>query len=225
MVKTTASSPSVAKRAQRLYRAAPPVSRVLQSLRPYISPFDDLLDQIPAGAHVLDVGCGAGLMLGLVAETCPNASGIGFDLNGHAIVAAQKMAANNGFADRIRFEHRLAGEAWPAGQFDVVCLVDVLHHVPPAQQQTIVEQSYTHVCPGGVLIYKDMAQRPLFSALWNRAHDLLLARQWVHYRAIAEVAGWLDTQGAQVVKKYGRSMGPYAHELIVARKPDAAAAA
>lgn len=209
--------------AQRLYRSAPTVARTLQSLRPYICPFDDLLGQIPEDAHVLDVGCGAGLLLGLVAQTYPHASGIGFDSSGHAILAAQKMAAANGFADRIRFEHRAVGDAWPTDRFDVVSLVDVLHHIPPAHQQSVIEQSFAHVRPGGVLIYKDMGQRPLFSALWNRAHDLVLARQWIEYRAIADVTQWLDAQGAQIVKTRARSMGPYAHELIVARKPDAAA--
>ncbi len=208
--------------AQRLYRSAPTVARTLQSLRPYICPFDDLLDQIPAEAHILDVGCGAGLLLGLVAQTYPHATGIGFDSSGHAILAAQKMAATNGFADRIRFEHRAVGDAWPTGPFDAVSLVDVLHHIPPEHQQSVIEQSFAHVCPGGVLIYKDMGQRPLFSALWNRAHDLVLARQWIHYRAIADVRRWLDAQGAQITKTDARSMGPYAHELIIAKKPDLA---
>ena len=224
MVDTTASQDSVAAMAQRLYRAAPPVARTLQSLRPYICPFDDLLDQIPDDAHVLDVGCGAGLLLGLVAQTYPHASGIGFDSSGHAILAAQTMAANNGFAGRIRFEHRAVGDAWPTGPFDVVSLVDVLHHIPPPHQQAVIEQSFAHVRPGGVMIYKDMAQRPMISALWNRAHDLVLARQWIHYRAIADVQRWLTAQGAHIGKTGARSMGPYAHELLVARKPDAVAA-
>jgi 2-polyprenyl-3-methyl-5-hydroxy-6-metoxy-1,4-benzoquinol methylase len=160
------------------------------------------------------------LLLGLIADTYPQASGIGFDSSGSAIAAAQTMAANNGLQDRIQFEHRAVGDAWPAGPFDVVSLVDVLHHIPPEHQRAVVEQSFAHVRPGGVLIYKDMGQRPLISALWNRAHDLILARQWIHYRAIAEVKGWLETDNAEIIKTDARSMGPYAHELIVARRPD-----
>lgn len=220
MVKTTVPQPSAAVTAQRLYRAAPPVSRALQSLRPYICPFDILLSAVPADSHMLDVGCGAGLLLGLVAAKYPDASGIGFDSSGHAILAAQKMAADNGYADRIRFEHRAVGDDWPAGRFDVVSLVDVLHHIPPALQQAAIEQSFAHVRPGGVMIYKDMGQRPRVSALWNRAHDLLLARQWIHYRAIADVQRWLEALGAQIVKSHAQSIGLYAHELIVVKKPD-----
>lgn len=224
MVAKTVPRPTAAAMAHRLYRTAPPVARALQSLRPFICPLDDLLGQVPADAHVLDVGCGAGLLLALVAETYPHASGIGFDASGHAILSAQKMAADNGFADRIRFEHRAVGDAWPVGKFDVVSLVDVLHHIPPAHHQLLIEQSFAHVRPGGVLIYKDMAQRPRFGALWNRAHDLVLARQWIHYCAIADVRRWLAAEDAQIVKAEARSMGPYAHELIVARKAEAAVA-
>ena len=218
MVGTMRQDDSVAAMAQRLYRSAPPVARALQSLRPYICPFDDLLSFVPANAHVLDVGCGAGLLLGLIADRYPQTSGSGFDSSSHAIAAAQKMSANNGFQDRITFEHRAVGDAWPEGPFDVVSIVDVLHHIPPAHQRDVIEQGFAHVRPGGVLIYKDMATRPLFSALWNRAHDLLLARQWIHYRSIDDVKRWVTAQGAQIVKAGARSLGPYAHELLVAKR-------
>jgi 2-polyprenyl-3-methyl-5-hydroxy-6-metoxy-1,4-benzoquinol methylase len=213
---------SVAAAAQRLYRGAPPVARTLQSLRPYICPFDDLLACIPPAAHMLDVGCGAGLLLGLVADRYPETSGIGFDTSGSAIAAARKMAASNGFENRMMFEQRAVGEAWPSGPFDVVSMVDVLHHIPRAHQHRVIEQCFAHVRPGGILLYKDMGQRPVFSALWNRAHDLVLARQWIHYRAVTEVCSWLGALGADVVRTDARSMGPYAHELVVAKRSHAA---
>jgi 2-polyprenyl-3-methyl-5-hydroxy-6-metoxy-1,4-benzoquinol methylase len=215
---------TVVTRAKRLYRSAPPLTRALQSARPFICPFDDLLEAVPPTAHVLDVGCGAGLMLGLVADLHPKASGIGFDSSGSAIAAAQRMTATSGFNGRLSFEQRAVGQEWPTGPFDVVSLIDVLHHIPPEHQRDVVEQSFGHVRSGGILIYKDMAQRPFFSALWNRAHDLVLARQWIHYRAIAEVQAWLGALGAEIVMTEARLMGPYAHEWIIARCPDKAAA-
>jgi 2-polyprenyl-3-methyl-5-hydroxy-6-metoxy-1,4-benzoquinol methylase len=215
---------TVVTRAKRLYRSAPPVTRILQSARPFICPFDDLLGAIPPTAHVLDVGCGAGLLLGLIADRHPKSSGVGFDSSGSAIAAAQRMAVNSGFNGRITFEQRAVGEVWPKGPFDVVSLVDVLHHIPPEYQREVVEQSFGYVRPGGILVYKDMAQRPFFSALWNRAHDLVLARQWIHYCAITEVEAWLRALGAEIVKTEGRSMGPYAHEWIIAKCPDTVAA-
>ena len=223
MIEPTGTQGSVSEAARRLYRGAPPVARGLQSLRPYICPFDDLLASVPADAHVLDVGCGAGLFLGLIADHHPAATGIGFDSSASAIAAARKMSLDNNFESRIAFEHRAVGDAWPEGPFDVVSIVDVLHHIPPAHQRDVIEQGFAHVRPGGVLIYKDMATRPLFSALWNRAHDLLLARQWIHYRSIDDVKRWVTAQGAQIVKTGTRSLGPYAHELLVAKRPETGA--
>jgi 2-polyprenyl-3-methyl-5-hydroxy-6-metoxy-1,4-benzoquinol methylase len=205
--------------ARQLYRRAPLKIRTLQSLRPYICPFEDLVRWAPASGRILDVGCGAGLLLGLIGRVRPEVQAIGFDADGGAIDAARQMADQHFPGGRIAFRHSLVGEPWPEGPFELVSMIDVLHHIPPAAQREAIATAYAHVRPGGWLVYKDMAKKPFFRAWWNRFHDLVIARQWIHYRAIGEVEGWLKTMDAEVVERSAKALGLYGHELIVARKP------
>ncbi len=89
----------------------------------------------------------------------------------------------------------------------------------PAAQREVIEDAYGHVAAGGLFVYKDMADRPLFRAWWNRFHDIVVARQWIHYRPIGEVEAWLKGLGAEIAEKSSKALGPYGHELIVAKRP------
>ena len=44
------------------------ISRLKISYRPYICPFKELLEDLPEGQKVFDIGCGSGMFLSLVAE-------------------------------------------------------------------------------------------------------------------------------------------------------------
>lgn len=214
------SRDAVLTAARALYRTSPGRARILQTLRPYICPFEDLLRWLPETGRLLDVGCGAGLFAGLAGYSRPAIRAVGFDAEPGAVAAAQAMAHAHFSDRRIAFQHSAVGDPWPEGPFEVVSMIDVLHHIPPDAQQDAVLQSFDHVAPGGMLLYKDMASSPLVPAWWNRLHDLVLARQWIHYRAIGDVENWLAARGARIVDRGSRRLGPYAHEYLVATKPE-----
>lgn len=205
--------------ARDLYRSAPARARTLQGLRPYICPFEDLIRWIPEEGRLLDVGCGAGLFLGLGGQARPRVTGVGFDADAEAVAAAQGMARAHFPDGRIAFRHSAVGDPWPEGPFDLVSMIDVLHHIPPPAQRGAILQAYGHVAPGGLFLYKDMAERPFFRAWWNRFHDIVVARQWINYRGIAEVEGWLRAEGAKIVDRSVTALGLYGHEWIVAKRP------
>lgn len=197
----------------------PSLLRRLQVYRPFICPFEHLLPLVPPGASLLDVGCGGGLWLGLLAKLGLVSSGHGFDTSAPAIRLAQAMAARLGAGSdggpKLTFERRSVADGWPAGSYDVVSVIDVMHHVPPTAQESVIREAANHVKPGGLLLYKDMNERPLGSALMNRLHDLILARQWIHYARIEDVQRWAERAG---LVKLGHADLPrlwYQHELMV----------
>src|SRR6187455_1904363 len=57
------------RQARDLYRETPAPGCWIQALRPHICPFDRLIDYVPNGICIIDVGCGSGLLLGLLAAT------------------------------------------------------------------------------------------------------------------------------------------------------------
>ena len=211
---------ALSRMAAGLYPEGPALFRALQRYRPYICPFETLIPEVPKGASVLDIGCGGGLFLGLVDAAGLKPAGTGFDVSPLAIRLAQGMAAKAGKAGaRLDFQRLDADEPWPDGQYDVIAMIDVIHHVPPAAQEAVIRRASAKVKPGGVFLYKDMVKRPLWRAAANRLHDLVLARQWIHYVPVEAVERWAAAEGLTLERSALINRWWYGHELRVFRRP------
>ncbi len=223
-----ATPASLSAVAESLYHGDGSFRARLARWRTHIAPFERIIAHVPSGASLLDVGCGSGLLLGLLAARRAIASGLGLDPSETAVGCARRMARRLATivpqgAAAIAFESVPSGGALPARGFDVVTLVDVLHHVRPENQIALVRRAAACVAPGGRLIYKDMARRPLIAAIANRAHDLILSRQWIHYVPIGDVAAALHDAGFTIVARENTRRLVYAHELLVAVRPEGVA--
>ena len=208
----------IAAIARQLYVKGPVVVQAMQHYRPYISPFEQLLPFVPPGSRVLDIGCGGGLFLGLLAQTGRVREGLGIDTSAAAIEVATEMTSRLPSGHAIRFEARSASTPLPEQAWDVVSLLDVMHHIPPPQQRLVLEQALSRVAPGGVFLYKDMASRPRWRALANRLHDLLIARQWIHYLPLARAIEWGAAKGFAVAQRRSTNRLWYGHEMVVFKR-------
>ena len=209
--------------ARRLYAGVPGFRGWVARHRPAVCPFEELLAALPPNGRVLDVGCGNGLLLALAASTGRCREGVGVDVAGGAVAVARAAAAANGLAG-LTFEQRRADEALPAGGFDAVTLVDVLHHVAPREREATVRAAAGCVAPGGVLVVKEMARRPRWRAFANWCHDLLLARQWIRHADLEAVDAW--AAGSGLVMEHAAPIHRlwYAHALRVYGRPPRAQA-
>lgn len=205
----------LSNRAKRLYTGERALSVQMQVLRPFICPFEEILPLVPEGASVLDAGCGAGLFLGLLADTGRISRGLGFDSSRAAISLAQHMANNLAAAATLDIQQIDATAPWPDGTYDVVSLIDVLHHVPLEHHSSVLGRATGCVRIGGLLLYKDMATRPRWRAACNQAHDLLLARQWINHVQIKWVDDWAAQNGFTKKAQGAASRFWYAHEWRV----------
>jgi 2-polyprenyl-3-methyl-5-hydroxy-6-metoxy-1,4-benzoquinol methylase len=213
--------------AKQVYVDGPLIGRKFQHWRPFISPFERLLPIVPVGSRVLDIGCGAGLLLGLLAQAGRLESGIGIDASASAIALANRMRdrlarTDAAAAARLEFRRLDVSEPWPTGPFDVVSIVDVMHHVPPAHWRSLVASLAAHVAPAGMLLYKDMCRRPRWRAFANRMHDLLVARQRIHYAPVESIETWAAEEGLQLTQSEQMNRLCYGHELRVFIRPPSA---
>jgi 2-polyprenyl-3-methyl-5-hydroxy-6-metoxy-1,4-benzoquinol methylase len=215
---STLTVADVAALARIIYANADGGIKYRQMLRPRICPLHILIGHVPAGARILDVGCGAGLFILLLVHLGRIRSAVGFDADRTAIATAQQIAAHLPNSELIQFEHRDANDAWPAGYFDVVCLIDVLHHVRPEHQAALFATAIDHVADGGILLYKDMARRPLWRAWANRLHDLLVVREWIYYAELEDIITWARKGGLCLAETGTIDMLWYRHEWCIFRR-------
>jgi len=201
----------------RLYETAPLPQRSLSALRPFICPLAPILQHVPVGARVLDIGSGNGLFLTTMAAVRGIAQGVGVEVSGRALQAARAVAARQGLP--LQFVQAAQPDQWPQESFDVVTMIDVMHHLPAALRRSFIEAAASRLRSGGRLVYKDMDMKPRWRAAWNNVHDLLLAREWVRLEPSGNVHAWATSAGLRPleIRRYAASM-LYGHELLVFEK-------
>lgn len=114
--------------------------------------------------RALDVGCGRGLVLLLVAERLPRGRAVGIDLwsradqSGNAEATTRANAAAEGVADRVEL---LTGDMralpFEDGSFDLVTSALAIHNLPDAQGRSQALDEILRVLrPGGRALLADL---------------------------------------------------------------------
>lgn len=204
--------------------------RLHLSVRYLVCPLHKIAAHVPSEGVIVDVGCGHGLFAQLLGRLSPKRRVIGFDLDAHKIgLAAQLGAAGRGFPNlEFRVEDAAQAQVPPA---QAVTILDVLYLVPYAAQEKLLADCAAKLAPGGVLLLKEIAERPrwkfwanwLEESLMVRVLRLTAGRGGFYFRTRAGWQELLTRLGLQV-STIELDRGYYhAHVLFVGRKPGAAA--
>ncbi|HEX7353269.1 MAG TPA: class I SAM-dependent methyltransferase [Mycobacteriales bacterium] len=98
------------------------------ALVPTILPaLDGVVPRLEAGAHVVDVGCGAGVALAEMAARFPASTFDGYDPSEHAIARAR---ANTADLPNVRLSVAPAADLPGQPTYDLVLTLDCLHDMP-----------------------------------------------------------------------------------------------
>jgi len=206
----------------RIARALPPLERVYANirfsiLRPKLLSVMDLL--LPDEGPILDIGCGFGLFAAYFGQTQPARRIVGVDPDARRIEMAQRVSAQIGLEGN-RF---LAGDARTAsleGQFAGAYVLDVMHHIPEADQLPLLERLRDLLAPSGVLVIKDITTEPTFGLEFTRLLDHLMVgwNEPLTYRHHRDWAEMLWSIGFKVRMVRVPDVLPYPHVVISATK-------
>lgn len=222
MHSNTASTIDPGSIARRIFTSGPLLARTLQHHRHRIAPIARCVELVPQDSDVLDIGCGGGLFLACLAASGRIRSGHGIDASASAIEAASKAAARlreSGCTAHVEFELRAVESGLPDRRYGTVAMIDVMHHIPPRSQRQSFLGALGCVEEGGIFLYKDMCDAPLWRRGMNRLHDLVMARQWIHELPIESADEWAEEAGFIRELSEARSMLWYGHEIRVYRRP------
>lgn len=202
---------------QEMYSGANLFQRFLNIYRPYICPFHRLISFVPQGSKVLDIGCGAGLFLNLLTYSGKVKKAVGIDANKNVIKVALAALNTIGEKNNVVFEHRQVESGLPSLKFDVVSMIDVVHHIKPDHQQFAIKSATSRVSEKGLFLYKDISSSSLWRAWANRLHDIILARQWINYVNENDIVSWMAEEGFKLEHRETINMWWYGHELMLFR--------
>lgn len=186
----------------------------LKILRPLICPFGRILYCIKdtENKNFLDIGCGDCSFLFLVKKykNFGKLSGIDIKITQKTIDTCNK---NN-----IKIYKSDSFSVLGDNKYDVVSIIDVLHHVERHKRLEFINNALDLVRPGGQLIIKDMNNRPFFHAFMNRIHDLIFARQFINYISSNELENYIKSNGFSVLNAGKIIMFVYSHYWIFSKK-------
>ena len=99
------------------------LSGLLDSILPLI---DGIKEKLEKGIEVLDIGCGSGRAINLLAKTYPNSSFTGYDFSEEAVSRARREAENLGLKN-VRFEVKDAATLDEIAKYDLITAFDAIH--------------------------------------------------------------------------------------------------
>ena len=113
-----------------------------------------LVDRLDAGIDVLDVGCGQGVAIRMMAQRFPRSRFVGVDVASEAILTAQAEAERAGLANTRFLAQDAAGFGAPAA-FDFITAFDAIHD--QAAPRRVLRAIRDALRPGGVFLMVDIA--------------------------------------------------------------------
>ncbi len=170
---------------------------------------------LPREGRILDLGCGFGLFSLYFALDAPTRDISGVDLDADRIRAAKRCASRLG-VENVHYTASNALDWRGAGQFDAIFMLDLIHHLPRDQVVGFLERVARLLAPGGVLLLKDVSDRPYYKKLFTLALDrLMVGFEPVHYWAPAELSALVESLGFSVKRHTINDFLPYPHILYV----------
>jgi SAM-dependent methyltransferase len=116
---------------------------------------DGIADRLAAGGTVVEVGCGTGNLLALLAKSFPAARVIGVDIEVDSIAAAQARIAADGLAPRVEARAGTLGAVVAPASVDAIVMVEVLHEIAPGIRDGVIVECHRALRPGGWLLVVD----------------------------------------------------------------------
>jgi SAM-dependent methyltransferase len=161
-----------ARTAWKVYKREPLPTRLHVAVRALTCPFSALMDRFPATGTLLDVGCGHGLLINLLARD-PSRRHLklhGVDHDSAKIDAARRTAGAG-----VQFSTE-GLRLFPEAFFDAVSMVDVLYTVRTSAWNELLQECLRVLRPGGGLIVKEVVDRPRWKYWAIMAQEALSVR-------------------------------------------------
>lgn len=156
-------------------------------LREALTPYREMVRELPLTGTLLDIGSGHGLFAFHAAELRPELQINGVDHDAARVKEAQDATPLE-LRERVRFEsgNLLLRLKESLGFFSAISAIDVLHYFSPAEQSAILQHAHASLAQGGVFIFREVTEGSR-SSLRSRFNKF--------YEKIATDVGFTKSEG------------------------------
>lgn len=186
--------------------------------RPLVCPFQELFAQVSPGDRVADIGCGSGQLSLLLKKFTKAGEIYGIEISDRLVNNAKALFETEPHTIAYQFEV-YNGKDFPAkiGSYNLVFLVDVLHHVPPLQQENFIRSLFKVMAPGSRLVLKDIDRAsPL--VFFNKIHDLVFSQEIGKEHSLAEASKVCEEAGFRILSNFTKRTLVYPHYFLILEK-------
>ncbi|KPK00266.1 MAG: hypothetical protein AMK71_08555 [Nitrospira bacterium SG8_35_4] len=190
------------------------LTRMYARLRMILSPIVAIERYVPVKGNILDLGCGSGIFANILSIGSLERKVFGVDYSSDRIETAKKISRGN---PNLEF---VAGDVntTPFERFEVVTLIDLLHHMPFEEQDTLLKKIYDKLNNGDALIIKDLEKAPYWKYIFHYIQDSISYRERLYFRSAEEMEKVLKRIGFQVDRVSLASGYPHPHVLYRCKK-------
>ena len=146
--------------------------RVISSIVPS-QPFllSTMIDYVsPDFRNILELGCGTGILTGMIQERCPGADITALDISLDMLAVASAKPSLDG----VRFLAQDLRDPWPQTRFDAIVTSLCLHHVSREDRVMVTQRAAQALTPEGCFICGDIFraehdwEEQVLAGVWSR---------------------------------------------------------
>ena len=193
--------------------------RLYTEIKLLILPLREMSEQLPTRGVILDMGCGFGYVSNYLSLHSPERMVIANDPEAPRIAVARDTVGNRRNIEFLAIDSRQIDRC----DFDGASVTDVLHHVPFAEQQALIDDLFRKLKPGCRLVIRETDKRfALRYYVFNCALEWLLyiGKEKMRLRPAVEWASMFKRAGFEIESVSLNSRWfPYTTCLFVCRKP------
>ena len=127
-------------------------SRLIEQIVPLTG--KDLIDKLHTGALVLEVGCGRGHALNLMAKAFPNSRFVGYDFSEEGVETGKKESKEMDLSN-VLFEVKDVNTITDNSKYDLIMAFDTIHD--QAHPTTVLSKIYNALKVNGTFLMQDIA--------------------------------------------------------------------
>jgi len=178
---------------------------------PRLDWLEDLARRLPDGAHVLELGCGAG-------EPCTRLLSERFRVTGVDASSTQVALARTNVPDTTILHADFLQVELPPASFDAACSFYVFNHVPREHLRPLARRIAGWLRPGGLFMHAfGASDLPGWTGDWLGAETFFSSFEPEENRRLVEEAG-LEVLRDEIVTLVEPDHGDASFEWILARR-------